>query len=129
MNKLIMTGLYFLVSKFFQGASSGTSEDLTKLKLATVYLHAVKISRLLCMSLLGAGACLVLFIVGIILIHSIILFYAPWDVSVKIAITLISAIFYIFTAVGIAVYFFAEDKWMKMFNTEAMIKELTEHAK
>lgn len=125
MKKLFMTGLYVLISGFFRGTGSGTSESLTKLKLATLYLHAVKTSRLLFMSLLGSAVCLVLLLVGLFLVHYVIFFYVSWDVSVKIAVTLIFAGLYIVIAVGVFVYFFAKDKWMKMFNTEAMIKELT----
>lgn len=130
MNKMLMTGLCFLFTRFMQGAGSyqGFTEDLTKLKMAKIYLHAIKISRLLFISLLGSGACLMLFLTGLVLIHYTILSYAPWDVSVKVTVTLIFASLYILIAVGAFFYFFAEDKWMKMFHTDAMIKELTDRS-
>jgi hypothetical protein len=124
MNKLLMTGLYFVVSKLLQGSGTAPAEDLTKLKIATMYLHAVKISRLLALSLLGSGACLIFLLMGLILIHGIIFFYVPWTDSVKITITLICAVSYLLIAGSVVVYFFAEDRWAKMLNTEALIKEL-----
>jgi polyferredoxin len=122
MNKILMTGLGFLVSKLIQGVTSyqGASEELTKLRLEKVYVHAVKIARLFCISLLVSGACLVLLLIGLSLIHHIILFYAPWAASVKVTITLICAIFYILIAAGMFAFVFAEDKWMKMFNTDKL---------
>jgi hypothetical protein len=127
MKNILMTCLYFVISKFIQGTGSSvpTPEDITKLKLATIYLHAVKISRLLMISCLGSGLCLILFLTGLTLIHVTILFYAPWDVSVKVAVTLGCAAVYMLTAICVFASFFAEDKWMKMFNTEAIIKELS----
>ena len=128
MNKFFMTGLYFIFSKLMQGTGSsvGMTENLTKLRMASVYLHVVKISRLLCMTVLGAWASLILLLVGLMLIHLTILFYVPWDTSIKAAVTLISAALYILAAGYIFNYVFAEDKWMKMFNTEAVLKELTD---
>jgi hypothetical protein len=126
MNKILMAGLSFLITRFIQG--SGTeqgSAELTKLKIATIYLHVVKVSRLFFISLLGSGVCLVLLLAGLLLVHITIFCYAPWDVSVKVTLTLICAFLYILTAIGIFTYVFAEDKWMKMFNAEGMIKDLT----
>lgn len=127
MNNILMTGLCFVVTKLMQGigSSSGSNEEIAKLKLAAIYLHAVKISRLLFISFLGSGVCLIFLFIGLLLIHGTIWFYAPWDIAVKVTVTLIAAFSYILIAVGIFAYVFAEDKWMKMFNAKAMIQELT----
>ncbi len=128
MNKILMTGIYFFISRLLQGTGSqqGSTENLTKLKLAAVYLQAVKASRLLVIGLVGSGACLLLFVTGLMLIHQIILFYSPWSIAVKVTVTLVCAASYIFIAVGVFLNFFAEDKWLKIFNAEALIRELTE---
>ncbi|MBF0489545.1 MAG: hypothetical protein HQL15_02870 [Candidatus Omnitrophica bacterium] len=124
MNKILMTGLCIFVSKFLQGTVA-CAEDVTRVRLATMYLHAVKVSRLLFISLLGSGACLVLLLTGVVLIHCTIFIYAPWEVSVKVTVTLICAVFYLLSAAAIVAYFFTKDRWMAMFNTDSTIKELT----
>src|SRR5947208_2030630 len=115
MKKLLMTGLLFFVTKFIQGTVSSV-QDLTQSKLAILYVHSIKISRLFFISLVGAGACLIFLLIGLILVHQTILSYAPWEASVKVTITLICAVSYLLIAAGIFFYVFAEDKWMKMFN-------------
>lgn len=127
MNKTLMTGLCFLIPRLMQGFGSfqKSNEDVTKLKLAKIYLHAVKFSRLFLMGFLGVGVCLILLLVGLSLIHQTILLHAPWDASVKVAVTLICAFSYILIAAGVFAYVFAQDKWMKMFNVDAFVNDLT----
>lgn len=127
MNKTLMTGLCFLIPRIFQGFGSvqRSNEDLAKLKLAKIYLHAVKFSRLFLMGYLGVGVCLILLLVGLSLIHHTILFYAPWSVSIKVTVTLFCAFTYILIAAGVFIYVFSEDKWMKMFNADAFVNDLT----
>ena len=127
MNKFLMTGVLFVVSKLLQGVNihQGTSEQITKLKLAEVYLYAVKTARLLLISLVASGACLMFLMMGLMLVHYIVLAYMPWPDMVKVIVTLICAVSYIALAAGIFRYVFAEDRWMKMCNAEAMIKDLT----
>lgn len=129
MKKLLMTGLVFFISNLLKkttGSYGSAAVDLTKLKVAMGYVQAIKVFRLLFLSLLGSGICLILFLTGLVLVHTTILLYAPWETSTKIGVTLVCGIGYILAAVGVFLYVFAEDQWLKIFNADKVIRELTD---
>lgn len=128
MNNLIMTVLFHYVSKFMKGSSS-TEEpkvDVNKLKLAMGYLMVIKAFRLMYLSLWGASLSIVFLLTGLILIHYSVLVYAPWGVGVKIASAVIPGGLYIVIATSMFLYTFKEERWLKMFNAEKILAELTE---
>ncbi len=127
MKKILMTGLLFLASNWFKRFSPypHATMELTKLKIAMGYLQTIRTLRLLSISFLGAGICLVLLLSGIILFHLAIFFYTPWSLEIKMAITLGCAGFYILSAAGVFIYIFSEDRWMKIFNADKMIDVLS----
>ena len=127
MKKILMTGLFFLVSNLLKRANPyrEAAVDLTKLKVAMGYVQAIKVFRLLAVSLLGSGICLVFLFTGLVLFHCAILFYAPWDVTTKMWVTLFCGAAYILASIGIFTYVFAEDQWLKIFNADKVIGELT----
>lgn len=121
-----MTSLFLLASNFIRGFTAPyrkASVDLTKLKISIWYLQSIKSLRLLFISIVGVGACLILFMSGLILFHLAIILYAPWGPQVKMGFTLVSAFIYILAAAGLFSYAFAEDKWLKIFNAESLMKE------
>ena len=123
-----MTNLFLLASNLIRGFNPyrKASVDLTKIKMSIWYLHGIKALRLLFISLLGAGMCLVLFMSGLILFHLAIVLYVPWEPQVKLGFTLMCAVIYILLAGGFFSYAFAEDKWLKIFNADGLMKQFTE---
>jgi len=122
-----MTGLLMFASNWIKRLNpyAGVSMDLTKLKIAMGYLQTIKTLRALFISLVGAGVLLVLLFCGIVLFHLGVIFYAPWSMEIKMGITFGCAAIYILAAAGVFTYFFSEDKWLKIFNADKIIKELS----
>ncbi|MDO8580917.1 MAG: hypothetical protein Q7S13_05500 [Candidatus Omnitrophota bacterium] len=128
MKKILMASLFLFVSNVIRGFNPyrKASVDLTRLKISIWYLQSIKTLRLLFISLLGAGVCLVLLMSGLVLFHLAIVLYAPWDPQVKMGVTLLCAAIYILIAIGLFSYVFAEDKWLKIFNAHGLMKEFTD---
>lgn len=124
-----MTGLVMLFSTWVKKLNpySGATMELTKLKIAIGYLQTIKTMRMLFVSLLGVGVCLVLLLTGLVLLHCAVFFYAPWSVSVKMAVTLGCAAVYISIAAAVFAYVFSEEQWLKIFNADKMISDLAGH--
>ena len=123
-----MMSLFFFVSNLIKGFNpyQKTSVDLTKLKISIWYLQSIKTLRLLFISLLGAGVCLILLMSSIIIFHLLIVLYAPWGTQVKVGVNLLCAVIYILIAVNLFSCIFSEDKWLKIFNAHALMKELAD---
>ncbi len=123
-----MTSLFLFVSNLIRGFNPyrKASVDLTKLKISIWYLRSIKALRLLFFSFWGAGLCLIFLLAGLILFHLAIVLYAPWEPQVKMVVTFAAAAIYILGGVGLFSYIFAEDKWLKMFNAQGLMDELTD---
>ncbi|MCR4337200.1 MAG: hypothetical protein NUV91_05290 [Candidatus Omnitrophica bacterium] len=128
MRKTLMTGLVFLVLNMLKGANPYRKAPLefTKLKLSIWGLQSIKTMRLLFMSLLGVGVCLIFLMSGLVLFHVGIFLYAPWDFETKMGFTFVCAAIYIGIAVSVFFYLFSEKKWSQIFHAEGIIKNLSE---
>src|SRR5689334_17580684 len=87
MRKNVMTLFLLLASSFVKGLAPyrKNSMDLVKLKASLFYIKSIKTSRLLFMSLLGVGVCLIFLFGGLILFHATLFLYAPWSAQTKLA--------------------------------------------
>ncbi len=124
MKRTLLTGLFFLATNLMKGLRTVTSMGVTKTKMAILYVKAIKVLRLLFISFLGVGACLVFLLVGIVLFHVSIILYAPWSDTVKMWLTLAFASLYVFGSLGLCMYVFSQDHWVKMFNAKDIVDGL-----
>lgn len=53
---------------------------------------------------------------GLLVIPVAIIVCAPWSAGVKLAVTLLVGIFYLFTGIALSYYIFREQRWKKMFG-------------
>ena len=92
MDTVIALGLFCL--KGLQ-ANQGDHMELTRLKMSLMYVRTIKTFRLLFMSLLSMGICLIFLLVGLILFHVSLFFYAPWSMETKMLVGFLSSAIYL----------------------------------
>src|SRR5579872_1429234 len=76
-------------------ADQGGHMELTRLKMSLMYVRSIKTVRLLFMSLLSMGVCLVFLFVGLILFHISLFLYAPWSMGTKMLVGLLCSAVYL----------------------------------
>jgi hypothetical protein len=128
MKNILMGSLKFLFSRFFNSSASNASVEITKLKMAKLYVKGVESLRLLFIAIFGMGVCLVFLLSAIVLFHTIILFYMPWDVQTKICVSLVFAGMYLIIAIASFGYVFSQLKWLKMFHADKILDQLKEQS-
>ncbi len=99
-------------------------KDMAHLRIKLAYLKFVKTSRMLFVSFLGIGVCLVFLMSSLLIFHVVLFCYAPLTNEAKMWIGLLSAIVYLAIALKAFSYVFAESKWLEIFNTENILKDL-----
>ena len=122
-NKLI-TVLFLILTNVVQKFTVVRSDykDLTDLKLKLFYLKAIQTSRLLFISTLGVGVCLVFLFSGLILLHSTFFFYTSYSLEAKMWVGFIFATIYLLIAAVAFLYFFNMDKWLDIFHAQNIFK-------
>lgn len=119
-----------LLDKFMFLKDLGQYKDNTveaaKLQSYIVYLKSIRTMRLLFISILGIGFCLLLLVSGIFLFHLSLLLYGPWSNNTKMIITLVSAAIYIGGSIGVFIYIFSQKKWMEIFNADDIVEKVKE---
>lgn len=130
MKKFIMTALFFLTSRFLKGGGMGVFAEsplmkLTPLKMSIAYLRSIQTFRLLFISLLGIGGCLIFIVAGLVVLNVTLLTLTPWSQETKLFVGLGCAFFYLLIGFGVLAYIFSEEKWMKMFHADDVVKYLT----
>ena len=118
MNKTIWAFLLLLVSSAFKGfkTNQGNNMDLARLKVSLMYVRSVKTFRLLFMSLLSMGVCLIFLLVGLVLFHVSLFLYTPWSTGTKMLVGLSCSLVYLLAALAMFSQIFASDKWLKIFH-------------
>ena len=120
----ILLAVFTEAAKGFNHNGQRDSLDLAKLKMSLVYVKSINTFRLLFMSLLGIGVCLILLISGIILLHTILFLYMPWSIETKIYAGLSLIGVYFFTAFNMCSYIFSQEKWLKIFHADCIVENL-----
>jgi hypothetical protein len=130
MKKSTWAFLGLLSSSIFKGLKADHTGqlELTKLRLALMYIRSVKTFRLLFISLFGMGVCLVLLLAGLILFHVTLFLYAPWDGATKMMVGLLGSVVYLSATAVMLSQIFSSDKWLKIFNAETIIDHLRKEA-
>ena len=105
-------------------ATQGDHMELTRLKMSLMYVRSIKTFRLLFVSLLGMGVCLILLLAGIILFYVSVFLYAPWSVETKMWIGLLSSIICLWASVSVFSRIFAADKWLEIFHAKGIMAYL-----
>lgn len=126
MKKMIGTVLLLMASSAFKGlrANTGGHLELTKMRMSLLYLRSIKTFRLLFMSMLSMGVCLIFLFTGLILLHLSLFLYAPWSVETKMMVGLISSLVYLLITAALISQIFASDKWLKIFHADALMDHL-----
>ena len=130
MKKALWTLLLLWVSSAIKGlqANQGDHMALTRLKMSLMYMRMIKTFRLLFMSLLGLGLCLILLLVGLILFHVSLFLYAPWSMDTKMLVGISSSAIYLLASFFLFYKIFASEKWLEIFNAEGIVSHLNQEA-
>jgi hypothetical protein len=126
MKKALWTFLVLGVSSVMKRlqAHQGGHMELTRLKMSLAYIQSIKTFRLLFMSLLSMGACLIFLFVGLILFHATLFLYAPWGMATKMCVGLFCSAGYLLLTYILFTRTFDSDKWLKIFHADAIINLL-----
>jgi hypothetical protein len=126
MRKTLWTLLLLWASSAVKGlqASQGNHMELTRLKMSLLYVRTVRTLRLLFMSLLSMGICLILLLAGLILFYVSLFLYAPWSAETKMLVGFFSSAIYLLGSFALFSKIFASDKWLEIFNAEGIIAHL-----
>jgi len=123
--KTVWPFLLLMLSSAFKGLRANSTDlELTKLKFFLTYVRLVKTLRLLFMSLLSMGVCLVFLLTAIILLHVSLFLYAPWDRETKMVVGLTCSIFYLLATLVVFYQAFASDKWLRIFHADGIMNHL-----
>jgi hypothetical protein len=130
MKKTLWTFLLLWASSAIKGlqANQGGHMELTRLKLSLMYVRSIKTFRLLFMSLLGMGFCLVLFLMGFIVFQMSLFLYSPWSAGTKMMVGFLSSAIYLLAALFFVSKIFAADKWLEIFHAEGIMDHLHKEA-
>jgi hypothetical protein len=130
MKKALWTLFLLWASSAVKGlqASQGGHMELTRLKISLIYVRSIKTFRMLFMSLLGMGVCLVFLFLGLILLHVSLFLYAPWGMEIKMLVGLLCSAVYLLAASAIFSSIFASDKWLNIFHADAIMDHLRKEA-
>ena len=126
MRKTLLSLLVNLISNPLKGVNAyrQNSMDLAKIKMSLLYIKGIETSRLLFVSLLSVGVCLIFFITGLVLFHATLFLYTPWDMVTKMYIGFSFAMIYLLVSVIAFSYIFSQAKWLKMFHAEGIVDNL-----
>ncbi len=129
MKKMAWASLLFMLPRILKGLQAHPMEqmELTRLKISLMYLRSIKTFRLLFMSLLSIGICLIFFFTGLVLLHLSVFLYAPWEPGIKMVVGLLCSLVYLLAAVFIFYQVFSSDKWVKIFHADALMDKLKNH--
>jgi hypothetical protein len=104
--------------------NQGGRMELTRLKMSLVYVRAIKTFRLLFMSLLGMGVCIVFLFMGLALFHASLFLYSPWSMQTKMIIGFLFSAVYLLMTLTLLYKIFAQDIWLKIFNAENILDQI-----
>ena len=126
MKKILLPLFIALFSAGVKGFSpyNRSATELARLKMSLMYLKGVETFRLLFINLLGVGVCLIFLISGLLLVPSLLLFYAPWPNEVKMYVGFGCAMMYLLISVGIFSYLFSQSKWLEIFHASGIANQL-----
>jgi len=118
MKKALWSFLMLWASSAMKGLQSnpGGHLELTRLKMALMYVRGIKTFRLLFMSLLGMGFCMVLLFTGLILFHATLFLYSPWSMETKMLVGFLCSAVYLLLTLTLFYKIFSQDKWLKIFH-------------
>lgn len=119
-----LLGLCSLAAKAF-GPYRQEVMDTARLKMSLLYIRGINVLRLLFVSLLGVGLCLMFLLGGIILLYTTLILYAPWSDQVKFYVNLACAVLYMGLSLGTFFYVFAHAKWLEMLQANHIVDRLS----
>jgi len=126
MKKALWTFLLLWASSAVKGlqVTQGGHMELARLKVSLTYIRAIKTFRLLFMSLLGMGLCMVLLFMGLVLFHVTLFLYSPWNMETKMLVGFMCSAVYLLVTLLLFSKIFAQDKWLRIFHAEDIMKQL-----
>jgi hypothetical protein len=122
MKRILLTLLTLAWTSFLKSSNTTQAQSI-QTKMSLYYLKGIKTTRLLFMSLLGVGICLILLWTGLVVVH-VSLFLTSWEPQTKLLVNLIFGLVYITVAVGTFSFVFSETLWLKMFHMDKTMENL-----
>jgi hypothetical protein len=98
--------------------------DLARLKASLMYVKGIETFRLLFMSAMGMGVCLVLLLSSLMLFHAALFLYTPWSAQVKLMVGLSFALVYFLITVKAFSYVLSESKWLEIFHAQDVAEDI-----
>jgi len=88
---------------------------------AIYYAEGVRGVRSFCLLLCVAGACVVIFTFGLLLIPVALCFYMPWPPEIKAGVAMLFGLGYALGALAVLAALFSESRWMRMSGAKALL--------
>lgn len=127
-NKLLSLG-FLLLSRMITRIIPGQHHEyrnMAKFKMQLGYLKGVKTCRSLCLSFVGAVACLILVVSGIIIFNVSFFAFSPYSAEFKMWIGLLSSVVYLGAAAAIFLSVFTEERWLEIFHAQDLGQDALE---
>ena len=128
MKKNVIPFMLLLLSGAMKGFGPyrKASWELAHLKMSLFYMKGIKTSRLLFLTFLAIGGCLIALFSALVLFHVTLFVYTPWSTETKIFLGFFSAAVYLSIAITGLYYAFSQEKWLRMFHAEELLNGLAE---
>ena len=127
MKKILMAFVMMAVSRMVAPAVDAQRSSLVhwgRLRMAFLYIRTIKTTRLLFISLLGMGLCLLLALCGFVLFHVGLFVYSPWSPQFKMSLAFFCAALYFGLAALFFYKIFSQRQWLNMFHAQHIINQL-----
>ncbi len=124
MKKQLLTTAFFLLSAFSKMRARTSLKDIAGLRMKLLYLKLIKTSRMLFISFLGVGLCLLFLCAGLVLAHVVFFAYMPWSNEAKIWVGFAMSAIYVGAAAWIFSYVFDQHKWIAMFQANGLLDNI-----
>lgn len=126
MNKLLFSSLILGAKNFFKvlNQEPSSAPNIDRMKMTLLYVKGIKTMRMLFLSFLGVGICVVFLMVGLILFNMTLFTYTLLDMQTKMYVGFGLSFVYLFIASAIFQYVFSQDNWLVMFNAKELMKDL-----
>ena len=116
-----------MVQKFVLSQKEGY-KSVGQLKLKLFYLKTIKTSRLLFLSFLGVGTCLVFLMSSLNMFNAAIFTYSSYSPDTKMWLGFLLAALYLLVAGVIFTVVFSERKWLEIFHLHKILEEMDDTA-
>ncbi|MBP9855336.1 MAG: hypothetical protein KBD53_10770 [Candidatus Omnitrophica bacterium] len=106
------------------GLTSRRTLELAKIKGSAVYIKLVQSIREIMLTAIGIIACLTLAVSSVVILHVMILIYAPFSLTTRLWITSIAVMIYMMGTLICFLNLFSERRWLRMFRGNEILLDV-----